>query len=84
MRDPHHLVHQPKRLHRTAYDRNLLGIDPVGQFHIGVSVLAEDDGPTLEAAIKEYHGLRIFLPRYAQDRPHRELLAARFAEFWAG
>ena len=72
------------KLHHTAYDRNLLGIEPDGQIHIAESVLAEHDGPTLEAAIKEYHGRRIHLPRHAEDRPDRELLAARFEEFRAG
>jgi putative restriction endonuclease len=64
-------------LHHTAYDRNLLGIDPDGQIHIAESVL-------VEAAIKEYHGRRIHPPRHAEDRPDRELLAARFEEFRAG
>ena len=71
-------------LHHTAYDRTLLGIDPDGQIHIAESVLAEHDGPTLEAAIKEYHGRRIQVPRHAEDRPDRELLAARFEEFRTG
>jgi putative restriction endonuclease len=70
-------------LHHNAYDRNLLGIDPDGQIHIAESVVAQHDGPTLEAAIKEDHGRRIHLPRHAGDRPDQELLAARFEEFRA-
>ena len=71
-------------LHHTAYDRNLLGIDPDGQIHVAEAVLAEHDGPTLETAIKAYHGQRIHLPRQAEDRPDPDLLAERFAEFRGG
>jgi putative restriction endonuclease len=34
-------------LHHTAYDRNLLGIDPEGIVHIAGSVLEQHDGPAL-------------------------------------
>ena len=68
-------------LHHTAYDRNLLGIDPDGIVHIAEAVLAQHDGPTLEQAIKEYHGRRIHLPRHAQDQPNRDYLAERFEMF---
>lgn len=68
-------------LHHTAYDRNLLGIDPDGRIHIADSVLAQHDGPTLEMAIKEYHKAKIHLPRHAEDRPDRDYLAERFELF---
>lgn len=68
-------------LHHTAYDHNLLGIDPDGHIHIAGTVLEQHDGPTLEQAIKGYHGARIRLPRHADDRPHRDYLAERFEEF---
>ena len=71
-------------LHHTAYDRNLLGIDPDGQIHVAEAVLAEHGGPTLETAIKAYHGRRIHLPRHAEDRPDRDLLAERFEGFRGG
>lgn len=68
-------------LHHTAYDRNLLGIDPDGIVHIAGSVLEQHDGPTLEQAIKEFHGRRIQLPRHAEDQPNRDYLAERFELF---
>jgi putative restriction endonuclease len=68
-------------LHHTAYDHNLLGIDPDGTIHIAEAVLEQEDGPTLEQAIKGYHGQRIRLPRHAEDRPDREALEERFGEF---
>lgn len=70
-------------LHHTAYDRNLLGIDADGRIHIAEAVLDQHDGPNLEAAIKDYHGRHIYLPRHLADRPARELLAERFEEFVA-
>jgi putative restriction endonuclease len=69
-------------LHHTAYDHNLLGIDPDGRIHIAETVLEQHDGPTLEQAIKEYHGQRIRVPRHAEDQPHRDYLAERFEEFF--
>ena len=68
-------------LHHTAYDRNLLGIDPDGVIHIAEAVLAQQDGPTLERGIKAFHGQRIQLPRQEEDWPNREYLAERFEMF---
>jgi putative restriction endonuclease len=68
-------------LQHRAYHRNLLGIDADGTIHIAESVLAQHDGRALKGAIKDYHGRRIHLPRHAEDRPRRELLAARLEEF---
>lgn len=70
-------------LHHSAYDRNLLGIDPDGLIQVAPAVLEQHDGPTLEQAIKGYHGQRIRWPRYVEDRPNREALAERFEGFRA-
>ena len=67
--------------HHTAYDRNLLGIDPDGQIVIAESVLGQHDGPTLEAGIKGLHGQQIRLPHHEKDRPNRDYLAERFEMF---
>ncbi len=68
-------------LHHTAYDHNLLGIDPDGVIHISDAVLEQQDGPTLEKAIKEFHGAKIRVPRHAEDKPNRDYLATRFELF---
>ena len=68
-------------LHHTAYDHNLLGIDPDGKIHVAESVLEQHDGPTLEQAIKAYHGQRIRLPRHVADRPDQAALEVRYGEF---
>ena len=70
-------------LHHSAYDRNLLGIDPDGKIHIANAVLDQHDGPTLEMAIKGFHGRRIRLPSHLEDRPNRDYLAEHFDEFRA-
>jgi len=68
------------RLHHTAYDCNLIGIDPDGVVHVARQVLDQQDGPTLEA-IKVAHGARIRTPGRADDHPRREFLEERFAAF---
>ncbi len=68
-------------LHHTAYEHNLLGIDGDGVIHISDVVLEQRDGPTLEKAIKAFHGARIHDPRHVEDRPNRDYLAERFEGF---
>ncbi|WP_295448440.1 HNH endonuclease [uncultured Thiodictyon sp.] len=68
-------------LHHAAYDKNLLGIDADGIVHIPTAVLKQNDGPTLEKAIKAFDGARIHLPRHSDDRPNRDYLAERFDLF---
>ena len=68
-------------LHHSAYDRQLLGIDPDGVVHIAPTVLATHDGPTLETALKSLQGARLRLPRQPEDRPDRDRLALRFEQF---
>lgn len=69
------------KLHHTAFDQDLLGIDPDGIVHVADAVLAETDGPTLEAAIKAFHGKRIRFPHDAASHPDRDYLAVRFEAF---
>jgi putative restriction endonuclease len=68
-------------LHHAAYDRDLLGIDPDGVVHIAEFVLGQHDGPTLEKALKGFHGAKIRLPRHGDDWPDRDFLAERFEGF---
>lgn len=70
-------------IHHRAYDRNLMGIDPMGLIHIGARLLAETDGPMLQAGLQGFHGATILQPRRPADRPEPDRLAARFEEFQA-
>ena len=69
------------KLHHSAYDSNLLGIDPDYRVQIRHDVLDDSDGPTLRHSIQEVHESRLSLPRQRKARPDRDLLAERFEVF---
>ncbi|MFI2753941.1 HNH endonuclease [Cellulomonas sp. P22] len=71
------------KIHHTAYDKNFMGISPDYTVGINTALLAEVDGPMLKHGLQEMHGLTIGLPERPKDRPDRDRLARRFAEFTA-
>jgi putative restriction endonuclease len=71
------------KIHHSAFDANILGIDPDAQVHIREEILEEVDGPMLKHGLQEVHGTRLLLPRREEHRPNRDFLAQRFAEFEA-
>lgn len=72
------------KIHHTAYDQKLMGIDPDFVVHINRDLLAEVDGPMLEHGLKQMHGERLRkVPERARDWPDRDRLAARFEQFVA-
>ncbi|HEY5221538.1 MAG TPA: HNH endonuclease [Microbacteriaceae bacterium] len=71
------------KIHHAAYDRNLLGITPDHEVRINAELLAEVDGPMLRHGLQEMHGSTITLPKRRAERPSRDALAVRFAEFVA-
>jgi putative restriction endonuclease len=71
------------KIHHAAYDRNLMGITPDHEVRINADLLAEVDGPMLRHGLQEMHGSLITLPKRREERPSRDALAARFAEFVA-
>jgi len=70
------------KLHHSAYDANVLGIDADRRIHLRPDVLEEVDGPLLERGLKDFHRsmLRV-VPRAANDQPDPDLLAERFERF---
>lgn len=68
------------KIHHTAFDRHLIGIDPDYRLHVSDQLLVKEDGPMLEA-FKRLHGATIRLPNRHQDRPDRDRLALRFERF---
>lgn len=68
------------KLHHSAYDSNLIGIDPDGVIHVSPAVLATQDGPILEA-LKGLHRTAVRRPKRREDHPDRDLLAERFEGF---
>jgi putative restriction endonuclease len=68
--------------HHAAFDAHLIGIDPDYRLHVSGRLLAQNDGPMLEA-LKRLNGGSIRLPTRAKDRPDRDRLAQRFEWFKA-
>ena len=71
------------KIHHSAFDTNILGIDPDARVHIRNDILAEVDGPMLKYGLQATHGTQLTLPRALESRPNREFLAERFSEFRA-
>ena len=71
------------KIHHAAYDRNLLGITPDYEIRIDQALLDEIDGPMLRHGLQDMHGKALILPTRIADRPSREALDLRFAEFAA-
>jgi putative restriction endonuclease len=71
------------KIHHSAYDSNIIGIDPDARVHIREDVLKEKDGPMLKHGLQELHGAKLVLPRKADLRPNRDFLLERFDRFRA-
>jgi putative restriction endonuclease len=69
------------KIHHTAYDINIVGIDADYTVHIRQDILSETDGPMLEHGIKEMDLAKLWLPKKQEDMPDRSRLEARFANF---
>ena len=68
------------RLHRAAFDADLLGIDPDYRLHVSEHLLERQDGPLIET-LKRARGDHLRLPKRPEDYPDRDRLAMRFARF---
>ena len=71
------------KIHHSAYDAHIIGIDPEARVHVRVDVLEEVDGPMLRYGLQAVHDTRLVLPRREEHRPNREFLAERFDRFRA-
>ena len=71
------------KIHHSAYDNNIMGIDPDLLIHVREDILKEIDGPMLEHGLKAMAGRRIVVPRAEGLRPNLEYLAERFEGFAA-
>lgn len=68
------------KIHHAAFDAHLIGIDPDYKLHVAERLLAQKDGPMLEA-IKGLDGQALRLPKRRQDWPDQDRLAVRFERF---
>lgn len=71
------------KIHHSAYDADIIGIDPDARVHVKDEVLHEVDGPMLKHGLQEVDGTRLILPRKRELRPNRDFLAERFERFRA-
>ena len=71
------------KIHHSAYDAHIIGIDPESRVHVREDILREKDGPMLKHGLQEVAGSQIIVPRRDDLRPNREFLAARFDRFRA-
>jgi putative restriction endonuclease len=71
------------KIHHSAYDANIIGIDPDAVVHVRQDILLEIDGPMLKHGLQEMEGSRLVLPRKSDLRPNRDFLAERFDRFRA-
>jgi putative restriction endonuclease len=69
------------KIHHSAFDADLIGIDPDYRIHVSDRLLEIHDGPFLELGLKGIAGQVIQLPRRNEDRPDRDRLALRFEKF---
>jgi putative restriction endonuclease len=69
------------KIHHTAYDINIIGIDSNYTVHIQKDVLSESDGPMLEHGIKEMNLVKLWIPRSPKEQPDPEMLDLRFNDF---
>lgn len=71
------------KIHHSAYDAHIIGIDPDATVHVREDILREKDGPMLKHGLQEVAGYRLLLPRKAALKPNRDFLAERYERFRA-
>ncbi len=67
-------------IHHRAFDQNLVGVSPDYVVHVSRRLREDEDGPMLDL-LKGFHEGLLSLPRRGVDRPDRERLDTRFAQF---
>jgi putative restriction endonuclease len=71
------------KIHHSAYDADIIGVDPDSYVHVRDDVLNEKDGPMLKYGLQEVAGYRLILPHRPDQWPNRDFLAERFDRFRA-
>jgi putative restriction endonuclease len=71
------------KIHHSAYDANIIGIDPNATVHVREDILQEKDGPMLKYGLQAVAGYSLVLPTRTDLRPNRDFLAERYERFRA-
>jgi putative restriction endonuclease len=69
------------KIHHTAYDIDIVGIDADYTVHIRQDILNETDGPMLEHGIKEMDKIKLWVPHAQGEKPDPARLEERFLKF---
>jgi putative restriction endonuclease len=69
------------KIHHSAYDANIIGIDPAARVHVRQDILVEKDGPMLKHGLQAAEGVSIWTPKAADLKPNPTILAERFERF---
>jgi putative restriction endonuclease len=71
------------KIHHSAYDAHIIGIDPDCRVHVRDDILKEKDGPMLKHGLQEVAGTSLVVPKNQGLRPNVDFLAERFDRFRA-
>jgi putative restriction endonuclease len=71
------------KIHHAAYDANIIGIHPSLTIEVRTDILQETDGPMLKHGIQEMDGIPLNLPKRRIDRPNKDAIEQRYADFRA-
>jgi len=69
------------KIHHSAYDHKLLGIDPDYKLHTRTDILEISDGPMLKWGLQEVNERDMILPRSRDSWPDKSRLQVRFSSF---
>ena len=69
------------KIHHAAFDQHIVGVTPDYVVQIRSDILDEIDGPMLLHGLQDLHKSPLIVPHRLSDRPDRERLAIRYAEF---
>jgi len=69
------------KIHHSAFDQNIIGLNPEYKIVVREDILEEIDGPMLKYGIQRMHGQEIILPSRRKDWPNQERLALRYQNF---
>lgn len=71
------------KIHHSAYDAGIIGIDPQATVHVRADILKEKDGPMLLHGLQSVDGTSLLLPTRKAFHPNVDFLAERFERFRA-
>lgn len=70
-------------IHHRAFDAHVVGVRPDYVIEVRSDVLSEHDGPTLQHALQEMHGITLWVPPRMTAQPSKDLLEERYERFRA-